>query len=85
MPTSVGVAWGTSATAPSINSAGDVYFHANNPRDLFVVRRTGSTYAAPVPVTELNTQNGREAAPFISADDRHLMFERGGELVESTR
>ena len=84
-PASVGVAWGTSPTAPSINAAGDVYFHANNPRDLFVARRTPQGYAAPVPLTEFNTMTGREAAPFVSADDRHIMFERDAELVESSR
>lgn len=84
-PTTINVTWGTSPTAPSINAAGDVYFHANNPRDLFVVRRQGNGYAAPIPVADVNTAAGREAAPFVSADDRRLMFERDGELVESTR
>lgn len=83
-PVSLGIDWGTSATAPSINAAGDVYFHANATRDLFVARRTANGYAAPVPVTELNT-SGRDAAPFVSADDRHIMFERDAELYESTR
>lgn len=79
-----GIAWGQGATAPSITSAGDVYFHAGATRDLFVARRDGNSYAAPVPVTELNTA-GRDAAPFVSADDRHIMFERDAELLESTR
>ena len=83
-PATVGVTWGTSPTAPSINSAGDVYFHAGSTRDLFVARRTGNTYAAPVPVTELNSA-GRDASPYVSADDRHIMFERDAELLESTR
>lgn len=83
-PASLGIAWGAGATSPSITAAGDVYFHASNPRDLFVARTSGSSYAAPVPVTELNT-GGRDAAPFVSADDRHLMFDRDGELMESAR
>ena len=83
-PVSVGVDWGTDATAPSINSAGDVYFHANNPRDLFVARKTPTGYASPVPVSELNSGD-RDAAPFIAGDDRHIMFDRDSELVESSR
>jgi hypothetical protein len=83
-PTSLGINWGNLVTAPSINAAGDVYFHAGSTRDLFVARRIGNTYATPVPVTELNTA-GRDAAPFVSANDRHIVFERDAELVESTR
>jgi len=85
MPVSLGVAWGTHPTAPSINAAGDVYFHANDPRDLFVARKEGATFASPVLVPDLNTATGREAAPCISMDDRYLMFEQDTELVESMR
>jgi hypothetical protein len=85
VPASLGVTWGTSVTAPSINAAGDVYFHANNPRDVMVARKLPSGYAMPVPVTELNTAASRDAAPFISANDRHIMFERDAALFESSR
>jgi WD40-like Beta Propeller Repeat len=84
-PTTVNVTWGPGATAPSINAAGDVYYHAGTVRDLFVARKQGNGYATPVPIAELNTAQGREAAPFISADDRYLVFERDAELVESAR
>ena len=83
-PVDLGIDWGTSPAAPSIDAAGNVYFHAGSTRDLFVARKTATGYATPVPLTELNT-NDRDAAPFVSADARHLVFERASELYESSR
>lgn len=85
VPATTGTSWGTSAASPSINSAGDVYLHAKSPRDLFVSRRAGNTYPTPVPVSELNTALGREAAPFVSGDDQYLWFEKDGDIYETHR
>ncbi|MDQ3301565.1 MAG: hypothetical protein M3619_33720 [Myxococcota bacterium] len=82
---SLGNIFGTNPAAPSLTAAGDLYFHAGTDRDLFVARKDGATYATPTPVTELNTVGSRDAAPFIAGDERHLMFDRNGELYESTR
>lgn len=71
--------------APSLtNGAETVYLHAGSTRDLYVAYRQGTTFTAPVPIAELNTAD-RDAAPFISADGTRLLFEREGELYESTR
>lgn len=83
-PVSIGNALGTSPTAPSINAAGDVYYHAGSTRDLFVIRRNGNSFGTPMPLVEINT-TGREASPFISADDTRLLFERNGDLYESLK
>ena len=83
-PVSTGTAWGSSAAAPSINSAGDVYLHATNPRNLFVSRKTGNNYPTPIAITELNGIT-RDAAPGVSADDLVLWFERDGDLFETHR
>jgi hypothetical protein len=74
-----------SMAAPSLtDDASSVYLHAGNVRDLYVATRTPTGFTMPEPITELNTSQ-REAAPFISADDRILVFERAGVLMESTR
>jgi hypothetical protein len=71
--------------APTLtNNAATVYLHGGMTRDLYVAYRQGATFTTPVPVTELNTAS-RDAAPFISADGTRLLFERAGELYESTR
>jgi hypothetical protein len=71
--------------APSLtNGAATVYFHAGQPRDLYVAYRQGASFTTPVKVTELATSD-RDAAPFISADGRHLLFERDNELYETSR
>jgi hypothetical protein len=78
------VTWGTSPTAPTTNTAGDVYFHADASRNIWVARRQGNAYAMPVLVPELNS-TGRDAAPYVSANDRHIMFERDADIFESSR
>jgi len=72
--------------APSITNGGAIiYFHAGTTRDLYVARRMGNgNYTTPSPVTELNTA-GRDAAPFVSADDKYMMFERDGDIFETSR
>lgn len=92
----VGAAFGTPTLVPVLDVTGDVaaptltngaatvYLHGGGTRDLYVAYRQGATFMTPVPVTELNTAS-RDAAPFISADGARLLFERAGELYESTR
>jgi hypothetical protein len=71
--------------APSLtDGAATVYLHGGATRDLYVAYRQGATFTTPVPITELDTAS-RDAAPFISADGTRLLFERAGELYESTR
>jgi Tol biopolymer transport system component len=93
---STGAAFGTPAlvaildvtgdvAAPTLtNGAAAVYLHGGATRDIYVAYRQGTTFTTPVPVTEVNTAS-RDAAPFISADGTRLVFERSGELYESTR
>jgi Tol biopolymer transport system component len=71
--------------APSLtNDAATVYLHGGQPRDLYVAYKQGASFTTPVKITELNT-GGRDAAPSISADGKRLLFERDGELYESSR
>jgi hypothetical protein len=72
--------------APTITNGGAaLYFHAGGTRDIYMaVRKTNGTYAMPIPVNELNT-GGRDAAPFVSADNRYMLFERDGDIYETSR
>ncbi|HEX5060411.1 MAG TPA: hypothetical protein VFV99_13680 [Kofleriaceae bacterium] len=72
--------------APSLTNNGDIlYFHAGNTRDIYVAtRKPNGQYNMPKPVTELNTSS-RDAAPFVSADDKYMLFERAGDIYETTR
>jgi Tol biopolymer transport system component len=79
-----GVAFGTNPSAPSLDAAGDLYFHAGTQRDLFVARAQGASFADPTPIPELAT-SARESGPCISADETYLMFARGGQIMETTR
>ncbi len=83
-PATTGTAWGPSAAAPAINAAGDVYLHARNPRDLYVSRMSGASYPAPTAIGELDGAT-RDAAPYVSADDLYIWFERDGDLFEAHR
>jgi hypothetical protein len=75
----------TDLAAPTLtNDAAIVYFHAGTTRDIYRAELVDGHYTTPVPVTELNSP-GRDAAPFVSASDDHIMFNRDGELMESTR
>jgi len=73
------------ASAPSLtNSAATVYFHAGGVRDLFVTQKSGTSYPTPSPIAELNT-TGRDASPFVLQSDDYLLFERAGNLYETSR
>src|SRR5262245_54208612 len=75
----------TDLAAPTLTNGGmTVYFHAGSPRDLYRSTLVNGHYTTPAQVTELNTA-GRDAAPFVSATDDHLMFNRDGELYETSR
>ncbi|MDQ3367689.1 MAG: hypothetical protein M3680_19885 [Myxococcota bacterium] len=81
----LGGGFGAGPAAPCLTLAGDLYFHADTDRNLYVARKAGTGYDPPVPVAELNTVGGRDAAPFVLGADQRLLFERNGELYESTR
>ncbi|HEY5926663.1 MAG TPA: hypothetical protein VIV11_33485 [Kofleriaceae bacterium] len=72
--------------APTITNNGNViYFHAGGTRDLYMAtRKPNGTYNSPAPVTELNT-SGRDAAPFVSANDKYMIFERDSDIFETSR
>lgn len=71
--------------APSITSNADaVYVHAGTIRDLYYARRTGNTFTLLTPIGELNTA-GRDSAPFVSADEHHLMYAHANDIYETTR
>ena len=76
----------TDIAAPSITNGGaKIYFHAGATRDLYVAyRQMNGTYTTPSPIVELNTA-AREAAPFVSADDKYMIFDRAGDIFETTR
>jgi len=72
--------------APTITNNGDIiYFHAGATRDIYMAtRKLNGTYNTPVPVTELNTAS-RDAAPFVSVDNKYMLFERAGDIYETSR
>jgi Tol biopolymer transport system component len=76
----------TDIAAPTITNGGAIiYFHVGATRDIYRALRKGNgMYATPSPVTELNTA-GRDAAPFVSADDKYMLFERSGDIYETSR
>lgn len=77
--------FGTSPAGPALNGALDLYHHATDAgRDLFVGRRSPTGLEPSAKIVELSTTS-RDAAPFVSADDRHLMFECSGDICESSR
>lgn len=73
-----------SPAAPSLDAAGNVYFHAGVQRDLYVATRSGNSYLPPALITELATST-RDAAPFVSADGTFMMFEHDGALYDTHR
>ena len=83
-PVTIAGTFGTNPAAPSLDTAGDLYFHAGTQRDLFVARKNGNAFGTPIPITELNT-TGRDSGPFISPDEKHLVWARSGKLLESSR
>jgi hypothetical protein len=77
---------GGQASSPSIGDhAGVVYFHSGEPREIFVSRLLpDTTYSAPQPVVELDTAE-RNADPFITGDERHMVFNRASSICETER
>lgn len=73
--------------APTITNNGAImYLHAGGSRDLYVATRMGNgTYTTPVAVTELNMAAIRDAAPFVLQTDDYMIFERAGDIYETTR
>jgi hypothetical protein len=76
-----------SETAPTItNGAQTVYFHAGATRDIYVTHRNANgTFQTPTAVTELNMTATRDAAPFVSQNDKYMIFERDYEILETSR
>lgn len=71
--------------APSItNGAQTIYFHAGQPRDIYVSHKVGGVYQTPTPVSELNT-TARESGPFVNQADNYMIFSRAGDIYETTR
>jgi hypothetical protein len=84
-PIQIATQFGTNPAAPSLTATGDLYFHADTVRNLYVSRLVGATYQPPVAITELDTTAQRESGPFVAADEHHLMFSQSDEILESTR
>lgn len=72
--------------SPSItNDAATLYFHAGNPRDIYVThRKPDGSFMPPAPVAELNTA-ARDACPFVLQANDYMIFERAGDIFETTR
>jgi hypothetical protein len=77
----------TDIAAPTITNGGAViYFHAGSPRDLYRATLKGNgTYTMPMPVTELNMPAARDASPYVVQTDDYMVFERAGDIFETTR
>lgn len=76
----------TDIASPTItNNAATIYFHANPSRDIYVAHRNpNGTFTTPVAVAELNTA-ARDACPFVLQADDYMIFERAGDIFETTR
>lgn len=71
--------------APTLTDGGaTVYLHAGAPRDVYVSHYTNGHYSTPTMVTELYS-DVRDAAPFVSAHDDHLVYAHAGDLYETSR
>jgi WD40 repeat protein len=83
-PVAIGnVNFGVDPAAPALATSGNLYFHAGAQRDLFFARKNGASFDPPVPITELETA-GRDSGPFVSPDEKHLMWARSGQIFEAT-
>lgn len=72
--------------SPTIdNGARTIYFHLGNPRNIYVARRSGTTFSTPESVTEINNDMTRSADPFMSADDTLLLFNCEASLCVTER
>ncbi len=72
------------SSASLTNNADVIYFHADSTRNIYVSKRMGATWSAPLPVVEVNTAM-RDAAPFVTQADKYMVFEREGQLYETSR
>lgn len=75
------------ANNPTLTDEGAViYLDSGTPAQIY--RSTspddGMTFTAPVPIGDLNLGT-RDAAPFVSSDDNHILFERDGDIYEADR
>lgn len=77
----------TDIAAPTITNGGDIiYLHAGASRDIYRAQLKGNgTYTTPAPVTELNTMAARDAAPFVVQTDDYLVYEKAGDIFETSR
>jgi hypothetical protein len=94
---SLAAAWSTPAPITALNDAADdpsapslangasvIYFHADPIRNIYVVTKSGNTYSAPMPVSEVNTQL-RDGCPYVPQSNDVMYFERAGDLYVTTR
>jgi hypothetical protein len=72
--------------SPSLtNNAETIYFHAGQPRDLYVAhRKPNNKFTTPVAISELNTTL-RDACPFVLQADDYMIFDHDGDIYETTR
>jgi len=95
--TSTALPWGSPVEVPSLEVTADVeaptltnqgalvLLHVGTTRDLVIAQRLpDGTYETPALITEIDTA-AREAAPFIGASGRYLVFEQSSDLVETSR
>jgi hypothetical protein len=77
---------GGDASSPTLGDhASVVYFHSGDPRQIFVSRLLpDGTYSTPLRVYELDT-DVRNADPFITGDERHMVFNRESSICETQR
>jgi Tol biopolymer transport system component len=77
----------TDIAGPSLTNNGEtVYFHAGGTRQLYVAHlMSNGTYTTPTKVTELNVAGVRCASPFVTQTDDYMIFDRAGDIFESTR
>ncbi len=77
----------TDIAAPTITNGGAIiYLHAGSSRDIYRAQLKGDgTYTTPAPVTELNTMAARDAAPFVVQTDDYLVYEKSGDIFETSR
>jgi WD40-like Beta Propeller Repeat len=74
-------------TAPSMTpDTTMIYYQSGSPGQVYMVTydESSDTFGTPVNIGELNLGT-RDAAPEISADGAHLVFERDGDLFEASK
>ena len=90
-----GLELGTVASNPSISFLGtgsnaDVYLNANTPAQIYKSTYTAGVgangvFTTPTPIPDFNDVGTRNAAPCISAGGSFIMFERDGDIVQTTK